>query len=121
MPLSRGRSAILAVLAIGAGSCAHHIGKKASQGALESLKNAKPEDQPSRVAGGRVVSGAFEALEEPQQQQRMRAIVDRAVETAVASTLNALNDPRQQQRVRELVTSVVEETTASAFQSVMGP
>jgi hypothetical protein len=122
MPLSKGRRfAAFALLALGAGaSCAEHIGRKASQGAVQGLKDRPPDEQLSRVAARRAVVGSVEAFDDPEVQRRMRRFVDRTVEAAVASTFDALDDPRQQERLRELITGVVQETTATTFQSLTG-
>ena len=120
---SRGRrlgTAALLAVALSGTSCAHHIGKKASQGAIQAFKEKPPEEQPSRIIARRAIEGALDTLEDPEQQRRVRAMIDRAVDAAVARTLDALNDPRQQERMRELVTSVVDEATARTFQSAMG-
>jgi hypothetical protein len=123
MPLGRGRRiAALGLLAMGAGaSCAGHIAKKAGEGAVQGLKTSNPDEQPMRVAGRRVVAGALESMDEPEQERRMKEVLDRAVYAAVEDTLLVLNDPAQQQRIRDLVTTVVDETTATAFRNLGGP
>src|SRR5262249_29986704 len=110
-------AATLLALALSATSCAEHMGKKASEGAIEAFKQKPPAEQPSRVIAGRAVAGALDALDDPEQQRRMRAIIDKAVDDAVVRTLDALNDPRQRQRMHELVTDIVDDAMARAFQS----
>ena len=88
--LSRfGAAAALAVLALPA--CAHHAGKGAVQGVAESIaesqkQNAEsPETQISRVAAERAVTGAIAALNAPEQQEKLRQVVNGLVTEAIAS------------------------------------
>jgi hypothetical protein len=110
---------VLALAIAASGGCAHHIGKKAGEGAIEALKKNPPSEQPMRVAAGRAVEGAMDTLEDPAQQERLRAIIDRAVDAAVARSFQALADPRQQERLRALVTEMVDEASSRGFENVM--
>jgi hypothetical protein len=121
MRLSRARRfAALALLALGAGpSCAEHIGRRASQGAIQGLKDNPPEQQPMRVGAQRAVTGALEAFDDPQLERRMRQLIGRSVQAAVAGTFDALDDPRQQERLRALVATIVQGAAREATREVV--
>jgi hypothetical protein len=113
------RVTVLAALLTGVGaSCAGLAGQGASQGAVQGLRGQAsndPSQQVSRVLTGRAVVGALETLNEPQQQERLRAIVADSAEQTVAGALAALDEPAQRQRLRALTASVVEEVMTSAL------
>jgi hypothetical protein len=109
----------LVVLALVAGtSCARQMGRKASEGAIEALKQRPASEQPMRVAAGRAVEGAIDKLEDPRQQERLREIIGQAVDAAVARTFQSLADPRQRQNMNQLVTELVDEATERALQNL---
>src|SRR4051812_28321985 len=116
------RVAAFAALLTGAGaSCAAHVGKQASHGAVQGLRDQAsndPNQQVSRVVTGRAVAGALEAMDDPQMQQRLRALVAGAAEEAVAGALAALDETAQRERLREVTASVVHEAMASALAGV---
>jgi hypothetical protein len=111
--------AVLTGLAVGT-SCAHQMGKNASQGFIEGVaeqRAANPDAQPIRQASERAVAGAFEALSAPEQQAALRALVASVAEQAAASTVAAMNDPRQRAQMAQLVSSIVDETVTTALES----
>jgi hypothetical protein len=113
------RLAALAALVVGT-SCAHQMGKNASQGFLEGVaeqKEASPDNQVARVASERAMLGAFDAMNDPQQQEVLRAIVASVATQAATSTVAAMNDPKQRAQMAALVSSIVDETVSTAFES----
>ena len=66
--------------------CAERIGQKAAAGAVSELKQhaaeQDPSKQPSRLAGERVVEGAVDALDAPEQRDAIERLVAQAVSGA---------------------------------------
>jgi hypothetical protein len=111
--------AALAGLMVSA-SCAHQMGKNASQGFVEGVaqqRDAPPDQQVARVASQRAVLGAVDALNDPQQQAVLRELVANVAAQAATSTIAAMNEPQQRERMAQLVSTIVDETMTTAFQS----
>lgn len=111
--------AVLTGLAVGT-SCAHQMGKNASQGFVEGVaqqRDAPPEQQVARVASQRAMLGAFDALEDPDQQAVLRVLVADIARQAATSTVAAMNEPQQREHMAQLVASIVDETVQTAFES----
>jgi hypothetical protein len=90
------RAAGLAALffCAGVGCGAHMTAKNAAQGIQTAQAGATaPEEQIARVATGRAVEGAMDALDTPEQRARIQKFVDAAVADAVASALRVAFTP----------------------------
>jgi hypothetical protein len=76
-----------------AGACAKQLGARGVSGAGSELQKQQqeaetdPKKQAARVAGSRAVTGAVEALDQPEQRARLKQVIDEAVSQAVASAL----------------------------------
>jgi hypothetical protein len=87
----RGSRRLLLLLALGSlpWACAERMGQKAAEGAMKSMREeaANPTGPPpSQVAAERAVKGAINALEDPEQQARIKTMVSEAV-AAVTRTM----------------------------------
>src|SRR5438094_544010 len=74
------RLALLTVAATGSAGlgCAKRIGEQAAAGAIQTLQAQAAQDpsrQPVRIAGERATIGVIDALDSPEQQARIRALV----------------------------------------------
>jgi len=86
-----GALALLTFLGVGAGGCAHQMGKGAAKGALENMAAqqaaASEEQQITRIAAQRAMAGIMAYLDEPEQRERMKRLVSEAVQQAVTTAL----------------------------------
>jgi hypothetical protein len=69
--------------------CAQHIANQAGKGMASALQEQQaetdPSRQPSRLAGERAAIGAVSAMDQPEQLERIRHMVDESVRQAVAA------------------------------------
>jgi len=88
------RSAALAtaVLIVGGGSCvgcAKRIGEQAAAGAIQKLQAERNAGQaPLRTAGQNATTGVIDALDSPQQQARLRALIAEMSRAAAAAAVD---------------------------------
>ena len=73
--------------------CAAHMAKNMSAGIVQQQANAPESQQISRIMSGRVVEGATETLDTPEQREKIQRIVNAAVAEAVASALRVALAP----------------------------
>ncbi len=77
--------------------CAHRIASQASKGMASALQQqqaeADPNQQFSRVMGERATIGAVTALDQPEQRERIRRMVDESVRQAVTSAFSTAITP----------------------------
>jgi hypothetical protein len=78
------------VLATG---CAERMAKNMSAGIIQQQANAPESEQISRIMSSRVVEGAVDTLDSPEQRQKIQRIVNAAVAEAVASALRVALAP----------------------------
>ena len=73
--------------------CAHRIASQASKGMASALQEqaeqTDPSRQPSRLIGERATLGALTALDQPEQREQIRRMVDESVRQAVTSAFSA--------------------------------
>jgi hypothetical protein len=93
------RRASVAALALAAlPACAHHAGKGAVQGAAEVLAQGQSENagdtskQITHVAAQRAVEGAISALDAPEEQEKLRKLVNALVTEAIASAFRTATE-----------------------------
>jgi hypothetical protein len=96
--MSRRGSALVAALLLS--GCAHRIANQASTGMLTALQqqqaDADPNQQVARVMGERAATGALGTLDEPEQRERIRRMIDESVRQAVTAAFStALTPPDQ--------------------------
>jgi hypothetical protein len=65
----------------------------------------------------RAVAGAFEALDDPKQQEIMRELIAAAAAQAVVSSVAALNEPQQRQQLAQLMSNAVDDAISTGFES----
>jgi hypothetical protein len=119
--MSKRRALGVLVLALAAGaSCAHQVGKEASQGFVQGLQQARadnPDARPVRSASESAVEGTLAALEDPKQQEILRSVIAAAATQAAASTITALNDPQQRQQLAQLMSTIATQAFSTALAS----
>jgi hypothetical protein len=90
------RQVALIGLVLSAG-CAERMARNMSSGLANSARESQaatpPEQQLARVASARVVEGAVDTLDSPEQREKIQRIVNAAVADAVASALRAALAP----------------------------
>jgi hypothetical protein len=63
--------------------CAHHMGSKSAEGAMDALvekQDAEPGQRPAEAFASRAVNGALTELSDPAQQERIDAVVGSAAD-----------------------------------------
>jgi hypothetical protein len=73
--------------------CAARMAKNMSAGIVQQQANAPESEQISRIMSSRVVEGAVDTLDTPEQRQKIQRIVNAAVAEAVASALRVALAP----------------------------
>jgi len=77
--------------------CAHRIASQASLGMTSALQEQQAETDPnrqvSRVMGERMTIGAVSALDQPEQRERIRRMVDQSVRQAVSAAFSTAVTP----------------------------
>jgi hypothetical protein len=77
--------------------CAQHIANQSAKGMASALQEQQaetdPNKQPSRLMGERAAIGAVTALDQPEQRDRIRRMVDESVRQAVAAAFTAAITP----------------------------
>src|SRR4051812_9960863 len=80
---------LLIPLALVAG-CARHMSGRATRGAVEELQSQSETGRPVPELAGNAVEGAVQALNEPEQIARLRAVVAAASTEAVTRAFEAV-------------------------------
>ena len=90
--MSSGR-AIACAAALLLSGCAHRIGNQAGKGMASALQEqaeeTDPSRQPARLIGERATIGAVTALDQPEQRERIRQMIDESVRQAVSSAFSS--------------------------------
>jgi hypothetical protein len=101
--------------------CAHRIANQAGKGMASALQEqqaeADPSRQPSRLMGQRAAAGVIEALDEPEQRERIQRLIDDSVRQTVRAAFEAAP-------VEELAEQIARAATAAAMNQValaLGP
>ncbi len=95
------RLLLIAALASMPGACAERIGRKAAEGAMDSMREQQANrtgPPPAQMAAEHAVEGAMKALDDPEQQAR----IQRMIAAAVAQVTRTMIDDASAEVVAQL-------------------